>query len=1363
MDRRQAIAQARTLPERSRGAALFADISGFTPLTEALTLVHGTRYGAEELSRHLSRIYDALIAPVDCYGGSIVYFSGDAITCWFGDCDHLDETNPSARAVAAALAMQDAVQSLEPVLLPGRDPIRFGVKISITTGEVRRFVVGEPQVQLLDTLSGQTIDQLATAESLIRRGEIIIDAATLAAVPAASVNGWRSEGDRPDAQRFAVIGGLREAIPPTPWSIPPTLTDAQVLPWLLPDLREQYCAGASALYAELRPVVAVFLRFSGIDFAHDPDCGAQLDQYIRHVQGVLATYGGNIVQLTIGDKGSYLYIAFGAPIAHEDDPQRAVAAALELRSTPSELAFVHEVQIGISLGTMHAGMIGGSTSRSYGVMGDEVNLAARLMQHARPGEVLGSGRIYNRTSETAAWQVLPPLHVKGKDQPVTLARLIGRSGAPHAGDTFSGVLVGREAELDQLVGMLQPLEERRFAGVAYIHGEPGIGKSRMAHELQERVRQRFDAIWLNCPPDRILRRSLYPFRAFFQEYFEQSPDTRNHDHFDHIFDKLLESAERRPELTQGRSFLAALVDLHTPGSAYEQSNPKERFEGSITAIKAFMEAISSVQPVVMQIESGSGLDMDSRQLVRFLLRHMQAHSWAMLITSRDPQHALLSDFEFDSDTAFGVVELKELELDAIREMAREQLGGAVTEAAVRFLADKTGGNPLFIEQLILDMRERGMLVQGVAGAWELTGDGLEEVPTSISGIFIARIDRLPAAMKALLQVASVLGQTVEVRVLAHMLHDERLDEKIQEAVAQSIWTLTESGVLHFQQSLLRDTIYETQTQGRLQELHGRAGRTLEHVHADSLRIYAPEIAYHYGMANDAPKERAYARMAGEAAAERYAGADAINYLSRALKLTPVSHMQERYELLRAREEVYGLRGDRAAQLGDLNALFELANQLGIPRQRAEVAMRRANYAEVTGDYLSAIRHAEHAVSLARQHGVPQIEAAGLLAWGRAQGWQAHYASARRNLQTALDLARTHHLHVIETASLRNLGILAFAQGDYTAAEDYQTEALTISRARGDQRGEGAALTNLARIAHSRSDHTGARAYQETALRLSRETGDRQGENSVLNLTQVAFSEDDPAKKRAFHDESLRLSRDIGNRRGEATALYHLGMIALDEGEYGNGQALLEQAVEIASKIGFRRGEIRARTALARLYFEYHESEKSLTALEQINRSLDIAESVGARPEQAAALIVAGCILLANLRTASARQSFEKALILYQEMEQTSPALEALSGLIYATQLQDEFGTVGALLPELMNGLPTADLHAMIDPLRFYMNCFSVLHAMQDARASAVLEDAYRIIQTRAARFTEPTQRLNYLESSRSRRAIIAARAWNEQG
>jgi class 3 adenylate cyclase len=164
MDRRQAMARGESLPDRSEGAALMADVSGFTPLTEALARELGPQHGVEEITRYLNQVYDALIAEVDRYHGSVIGFSGDAITCWFDGDDGL-------RATTCAVQLQRAMEQFSRIRLPSGPAVSLAVKAAVAIGPVRRFVVGDPNVQLLDVLAGATLDRLA-AEHQARKAVV---------------------------------------------------------------------------------------------------------------------------------------------------------------------------------------------------------------------------------------------------------------------------------------------------------------------------------------------------------------------------------------------------------------------------------------------------------------------------------------------------------------------------------------------------------------------------------------------------------------------------------------------------------------------------------------------------------------------------------------------------------------------------------------------------------------------------------------------------------------------------------------------------------------------------------------------------------------------------------------------------------------------------------------------------------------------------------------------------------------------------------------------------------------------------------------------------------------------------------------
>src|SRR5215831_14626268 len=171
-DRRRALATGIPIPDRVRGAALFADISGFTPLTEALVNELGPQRGAEELTANLNRVFHALIADLERFGGHVIYFSGDAITCWIDGDD-------GTRATACVLTMQKTMAELGEVVTPAGSRVRLAMKAAVAVGDARRFLVGDPQIQLIDVLAGRLIDALASAERIAAKGEVVLDQSAL--------------------------------------------------------------------------------------------------------------------------------------------------------------------------------------------------------------------------------------------------------------------------------------------------------------------------------------------------------------------------------------------------------------------------------------------------------------------------------------------------------------------------------------------------------------------------------------------------------------------------------------------------------------------------------------------------------------------------------------------------------------------------------------------------------------------------------------------------------------------------------------------------------------------------------------------------------------------------------------------------------------------------------------------------------------------------------------------------------------------------------------------------------------------------------------------------------------------------------
>lgn len=1431
MDRRLALVQGVELPAWADGTVLFADISGFTLLTEALTQTLGPRRGVEELTRQLNRVYDALVTEVDQHGGSVIGFSGDAMTCWFADTmpNQAGPVAPAAyRATACALALQQQMQSFAAIPLPTTGTVRLALKVTVASGPVRRMLVGDPRIQRLEVLAGATVTRMANAERLAVQGEVLIDQPTFMRLDnTVDVAEWRTPSFPPSSpeggadQPFAVITRLRQSVAPTPW---PThtmaaLTAAHARPWLLPAVYERLQEGLGEFLTELRPVVALFLRFDGIDYEHDPTAAEQLDIYICRVQQLLLRYDGTFMQLTVGDKGSYLYAAFGAPIAHEDDARRAIMCAQELRSTSTLLNFIQTVQIGISQGIARTGTYGSMTRRTYSALGDDVNLAARLMQYASPGEILVSGQVQRAAAAAFDWEIPPPIAVKGKRNLVSIARLIRARPVATPGITYASALIGRSAELACATAWAQPLWHGRCAGLLFVYGEAGIGKSRLVDELHRQLTAARSVRWFTCPADNLQHQSLYPFRAWLLAYFGQQaeqPEATNKARFDHILDTLIAAlavaqppaaqdaaealAARNPDVGSGsspahisehaptptpldvaelqrtRSFLGALIGLRWSGSLYEQLDPRLRFENTLAALKTLILAESQRQPLLLHFEDAHLLDPDTQTFVQLLMRNVTLFPFGLILTSRYNDDGSGITIPLDAAVPQQRIDLRPLTAEDTCALATQILGGQIDAPLAQLFATRTGGNPFFIEQLALDLRERGLLQQPDSythpvslpppstGRGELAQEpaaqsvvyqlpASADIPDSINAVLVARLDRLSAQVRAVVQTASVLGMEFEVRVLSHMLkHEHDLPHKIQQATAAAIWQPLNEVRYLFHHGLLRDAIYAMQVESRLRELHALAGTALEQLYADDLTPYVADLVYHFYKANDPARERRYARIAGEHAAARFANLDAMRYLSRALELTPIDDHAERYALLLMREQVADRQGLRETQHRDLMALQSLAETLNLSPARIEVALRQAHYAGVTGDYIAMINAAQTVIQLAQVAQDPRAEAAGHLQWARALWYQGDYDSAQTHALQALDLARMAQDIPVQADSLRVIGNAALYQGQYQAAHTAYERALTLHRIAGDQQAEGSTLNNLGIVAWYQGDYEAARSAYAHNLRLKRDIGDRYGESvALLNLGEVAAVQHNyPAAQRSYQ-QALHLKNEIGDRYGASVVLLNLADIAAAQGTYAQAHSAYMQSLDISRTLGHRQQES---ATLAKLALMLHHQGEHSAAVSHSQQALDLAQAINDRNTQALALTHLGHALVGLARLEEARVAYQQALDLRRSLAQPTQALEPLAGLAHIALIRQDLAQASIYVSDILHHLQSGTLEGTEKPFRVYLICYYVLHATNDARAVTILTTAYTQLQQCAAHL-DPDTRQVFLEQVPDHRELLA--------
>lgn len=1283
---------------RFEAAALFVDVSGFTAATEVL-MQHG-QHGAEIMAQVMRTLFAPLVEFVYAYNGFVTGFAGDAFTAVF-PINEADPLSAAVRALAAGARVQQHMTSHSDHETP-YGKFSFGIKVGIAQGETKwGILAGEIHQQHTYYFSGHAIDECAHAEHFAERGDLIISQAILA-----ETKSFVTAAPLVETHEFVRVTSVK------------TLPTAQTKPFddvhlkqanrfMSEDLLTQTLTG------EFRQIISMFISMDGVE-SH-----GQLAKFMKVVFDLQTSYGGFFNRIDFGDKGCNLLLFWGAPIAHENDVSRALNFVLDLQQ-----ATTLPMRVGITYYIAHAGYVGAPIREEYTCLSRGVNLSARHMMAADWGDIWLDERLADRAEDMFDIDFVEYLPFKGFADPQPVYRLNGREMRASR-NTFEGRMVGRDEELSQLANALHPLQNGRFAGVLSIFGEAGMGKSRLVYELGRRV-QSFPnpPQWFFCPADEIFKQSLNPFRYWLRRYFnlgnEQS-DSVKKERFTEKLDQLIEQTsdeELRHTLDRTRSLLGALVDLYWPDSLYEQLEPQLRFENSLEALKALIKAESLQQPVVIELDDMHWADEDTVQFARQLTHNVDEFPIAIITASREA----LPPEMFDAASVKLSISLNTLSINGIRQFMRMMMRQRPSDALVKFLAERTDGNPFYLEQVMLYLTEQGNL-SPTAGEETI---GLNfSIPTDVQAVLVARLDRLTQEVRNIVQTASVLGREFETRLLSEMLrNDSQIEKKVHEAEHAAVWVALNEIRYIFKHGMMREAAYDMQLRSRLQDLHHLAATALESVYQEDASAHYAEIAYHYDRSDNSRLAVDYYAKAGQQATKDYHNKEALSYLNRALILLnkwtdPEEVRRMRYTLLMNREAIYDWQGKRQEQAADLETLSQLASQLGFASQAA-VALRQANYALVTNEYAAAEQAAQQAMQFGRIAQDKQLEGAGYLLWGKAAMRLASYKEARTYLKNALHLLKESNSSAEEADALMSLGHVLWNQGQLEEAKNNLQEALTIQRNSGNRRGEAGCLNALGAIHSETGDYVTASRFSENVLEICRDIGYRQGETIILrNLGADYHDLGDYEAAQTYLLQARDNCQEINDQWGVAISLDTLGLVENGLGHLELAKDYHQQAIALQKQIGDQDG----------LGYTYTHLGHTLSALGQWS--------------EAAAAYQQGINIRQTLKQEALNVDNQAGLARVRaEQGQTAEAQEAI-GL--ALNHLYEFGSDGVEYPVLA-----------------YWHCYVALQKMATngvilpTSGREVLQSAHDLLRQRAENIKSDVVRKKFLENVPSHRAVTAA-------
>jgi len=911
------------ISEEFEAAVLFADISGFTRLTEGL--VERGPAGVETLARILNEYFGQLIDIVHEYGGDVVKFAGDAvIAVWHivpdgltasdaGTADSVsraDQWQWTMRAAECALAIRKRLSNYK------LENTNLSLKLAVSTGRITAVHVGGVFNRWEFLLTGNPLVELGIANGLANASDIII-------APSA----WRlmrndCVADTVEFElRVAIAQGGRLKDLDKPSSIfassqkidIPDEAEKSLRAYIPGAIINRLSAGQSGWIAELRRVTILFVNLPGIDQNTEL---ADAQELARLVQTAVYRYEGSINKINVDDKGITIVAALGLPpFSHEDDPARGMQAALMIRKELQGLKVKVKSNIGVATGRIFCGSIGNEKRREYTIIGNAVNLSARLMgvaghQHKiveKYGISIVCDRLtYEGAKDAVEFEPLPPQQVKGLSEAVEVFHPLDFKKSVIRPTTE---LIGRQEEKTLIANALQELSRGVQHHTIILQGEAGIGKTRLFEDLVRQA-ETLRVHMLAGSGDPIEKSSLYhAWRPIFNKIFNVEDLLATVDSVGEARAVLAKQVVEKlnvidPDLIRYAPLLDVLFPVPITDNELTGAMTGEIRGGNIREMLTRVlshEAAQAPLLIVMEdlhwFDSASwALLVDVQQKVRPILLAVNTRPLTEPIPVQFKQLVDAPEVQF--------IKLEAMKLDDVESLVCQRLGvKSIPPLIGRLIREKSEGNPFFAEELAYALRDSGILyIENQESRLNSRFMNLEDLtlPDTLQAAITNRIDSLNPSQQLTLKVASVIGRIFAYRVLeaVHPIESDRqaLPDYLESLTRLSL-TLIESETPDlayiFKHAVTQEVAYNLMLYSQRSQLHQSVAEWIEQNNTGNLESYYPLLAHHWTQAaemhevaqGEATMQKAveFLEKSGEQAMQTYANKEAIQFFSQALE------------------------------------------------------------------------------------------------------------------------------------------------------------------------------------------------------------------------------------------------------------------------------------------------------------------------------------------------------------------------------------------------------------------------------------------------------------------------------------------------
>jgi predicted ATPase len=881
-------------------------------------------------------------------------------------------------------------------------------------------------------------------------------------------------------------------------------------------------------------------------------------------------YEGTVPRLM----GDAILAFFGAPIAHEDDPQRAVLAGLEIQEGIKEYAeetrlkhgLEFGLRVGINTGLVVVGAIGSDLRMEYTAIGDAINLAARMEQTAVPGTVQISDETYKLVAPFFDFEALGEVEVKGKAAPIKTYRPLGLKKSPgnlRGLEGLSSPLVGREAQLGLLNQQLRQLKTGAGSFVAVI-GEAGLGKSTLIAELKK---SNDENIWLRGDAVSYARSVSY---FTWRQIIRQSIEAHEDDSPSEVRHKLTYVCDCCTLPGGDIPFLEAMLAVESEESLQVVTG----FQGEalvqrmVEAVRRYLCGLAKGGVLAIVFDDLHWADEASLNLLLSLADLTNTQPLLFICMLRPDKTAAsweaINKIQQKTAARYHSVSLEPLHEEQTDLLLSNLLGVKDLPKNVRdMIVERADGNPFFIEELIRSLIETKQIVRENSHWRAIHEDAKVSLPDTLRGVLGARIDRLPELSKHVLQNAAVIGRSFDLHVLKQLtslnggfdsqiqyLREESLVEPFREEYA-------------FRHVLIQEAAYDSILIKKRVELHRRIGETLEELHANRIEEFAPLIAYHFYAAQD-ERSLKYDLLAGKKAACLYANVEAATHFSRALEVAKHAKIES-------------------------EQIIDLYTQLG-------------SVLELSGRFEEALAAYEEMQAFGQEHGDRPTEMKARMAKATIYSIFSklhNSALSEQMLIEALEISREIGDRVTQAKLNWNLMITFLFSKRLDQALKHGEVALTLARESEDREQLAFVLNDLCRLYTCRGEFEKAHTVIQEARALWRSLNHQvMLADSFGSEAEAYFNAGEYEQSLECSQQGLQISEEINNLWGQAYDSMLIAFVCFENGQAGRGIQLAEQSIKLADEAGLIASSISLRSELALMYTYCGAAEKAHPLIEQ---------------------------------------------------------------------------------------------------------------------------------------------------------------------